>query len=67
MTAAATALNELAIPNGPSNTLVAALVALQDTPDGQQVAADLGMPGGFERMSHEDAEFMIDLMVALTA
>lgn len=45
--------------------IVAALVALQDTPDGQQVAADLGMPGGFERMSHEDAEFMIDLMDTL--
>lgn len=33
--------------------------------DGQEALAELGMPEGFEPMSEEDAEFMIDLMQTL--
>ncbi|RRD68317.1 phosphate/phosphite/phosphonate ABC transporter substrate-binding protein [Comamonadaceae bacterium OH2310_COT-174] len=43
----------------------AALLDLKGTPDGQPVLDELGMGGGFEAMSEEDAEFMIDLMDTL--
>ena len=42
-----------------------ALLPLAGTPDGQPVLDALGMPQGFEAMSTEDAEFMIDLMDTL--
>lgn len=42
-----------------------ALVSLTGTPDGQPVLDELGINGGFEVMSSEDAEFMIDLMDTL--
>lgn len=42
-----------------------ALVGLKGTPDGQPVLDELGITGGFEPMSEEDAEFMIDLMDTL--
>ncbi|MDO5288891.1 MAG: phosphate/phosphite/phosphonate ABC transporter substrate-binding protein [Pseudomonadota bacterium] len=45
--------------------LVEALLSLTGTPDGQPVLDELGMSGGFEAMSEEDAEFMIDLMDTL--
>ncbi|MDO5625978.1 MAG: PhnD/SsuA/transferrin family substrate-binding protein [Pseudomonadota bacterium] len=45
--------------------LLQALVSLAGTADGQPVLDELGMPGGFEPMSEEDAEFMIDLMDTL--
>ena len=42
-----------------------ALVGLTGTPDGQPVLDELGISGGFQPMSEEDAEFMIDLMDTL--
>ena len=42
-----------------------ALVGLTGTPDGQPVLDELGIAGGFEPMTQEDAEFMIDLMDTL--
>ena len=42
-----------------------ALTSLTGTPDGQPVLDELGISGGFELMSDEDAEFMIDLMDTL--
>ena len=42
-----------------------ALVALKGTADGQPVLDELGISGGFEAMTEEDAEFMIDLMDTL--
>ena len=39
-----------------------ALVSLTGTPDGQPVLEELGIEKGFEAMSVEDGEFMIDLM-----
>lgn len=41
------------------------LVGLTGTPDGQPVLDELGIAGGFEPMTQEDAEFMIDLMDTL--
>lgn len=46
-------------------TLRDALLGLRADAAGQEVLAALGMPGGFEAMAKEDAEFMIDLMDAL--
>ncbi|HRL65781.1 MAG TPA: phosphate/phosphite/phosphonate ABC transporter substrate-binding protein [Ottowia sp.] len=46
-------------------TLRDALVSLTGTPDGQPALDELGMAQGFEAMSGEDAEFMIDLMDTL--
>ena len=48
-----------------STRLKQALVGLTGTPDGQPVLDELGISGGFEAMSQEDAEFMIDLMDTL--
>ncbi|MDO4704700.1 phosphate/phosphite/phosphonate ABC transporter substrate-binding protein [Allofranklinella schreckenbergeri] len=42
-----------------------ALTGLTGTPDGQPVLDELGISGGFESMTAEDAEFMIDLMETL--
>ena len=42
-----------------------ALVSLTGTPDGQPVLEELGIEKGFEAMSVEDGEFMIDLMDTL--
>lgn len=43
----------------------AALLALRSDAAGQSVLDALGMPHGFEALSQEDAEFMIDLMDTL--
>ncbi len=48
-----------------ANRIRDALVGLKGTPDGQPVLDELGIAGGFEPMSEEDAEFMIDLMDTL--
>jgi ABC-type phosphate/phosphonate transport system substrate-binding protein len=45
--------------------LSAALLALQKDEAGQSVLAALGMSDGFEPITQEDAEFMIDLMDTL--
>lgn len=42
-----------------------ALISLKDDASGQAVLAELGMPAGFEAVSEEQAEFMIDLMETL--
>ncbi|WP_395147272.1 PhnD/SsuA/transferrin family substrate-binding protein [Moraxella atlantae] len=44
---------------------VDALLALGQSSEGQDVLKELGMPEGFEAMSEEDGEFMIDLMDTL--
>lgn len=41
------------------------LLSLNQDEEGQKVLDELGMPKGFEVMSEEDAEFMIDLMETL--
>lgn len=41
------------------------LLNLKNDADGQAVLAELGMPNGFEAVSEEEAEFMIDLMDTL--
>lgn len=48
-----------------AKTIQDALISLTGTPDGQPVLDELGITGGFELMSVEDAEFMIDLMDTL--
>lgn len=45
--------------------LSGALLGLTGSSDGQPVLDELGMPRGFEAMSAEDAEFMVDLMDTL--
>ncbi|MBP7451960.1 MAG: phosphate/phosphite/phosphonate ABC transporter substrate-binding protein [Ottowia sp.] len=45
--------------------LSTALLGLAGTPDGQPVLDELGIDKGFEAMSVEDGEFMIDLMDTL--
>ncbi|GAF55039.1 hypothetical protein JCM18901_657 [Psychrobacter sp. JCM 18901] len=42
-----------------------AILNLHNDADGKEALAELGMPQGFEPMSEEDAEFMIDLMQTL--
>ena len=42
-----------------------AILNLHNDDDGKNTLAELGMPEGFEAMSEEDAEFMIDLMETL--
>ena len=42
-----------------------ACLALHSDDDGKEALSELGMPQGFEAMSEEDAEFMIDLMQTL--
>lgn len=46
-------------------TLKKVLLGMAGSADGQPVLEDLGMEQGFEEMSEEDAEFMIDLMDTL--
>lgn len=41
------------------------LLSLKDDANGQAVLTELGMPNGFEAVSEEEAEFMIDLMETL--
>lgn len=48
-----------------ADTLQKVLLGLGEDADGQAVLKELGMNGGFEVMSEEDAEFMIDLMETL--
>lgn len=47
------------------SSLSTALLTLQVDDAGQSVLAALGMPDGFEAITQEDAEFMIDLMDTL--
>lgn len=42
-----------------------ALLDLNNSDEGKEVLQELGMPQGFEAMSEEDGEFMIDLMDTL--
>ena len=42
-----------------------ALLEIKGSSDGQSVLDELGIGGGFEAVSEEDAEFMIDLMDTL--
>ena len=42
-----------------------ALTGMAGSPDGQVVLDELGIPKGFEPMSDEDVEFMLDLMETL--
>jgi len=42
-----------------------AVLDLHSDDDGKEALSELGMPQGFEAMSEEDAEFMIDLMQTL--
>lgn len=49
--------------HGPA--IAQALLALSTSPDGQNTLAELGLNAGFEAMSAEDTEFMIDLMDTL--
>lgn len=50
---------------GDSQKFVDALLSLTDSEEGKAVLQELGMPQGFEAMSEEDGEFMIDLMDTL--
>ena len=47
--------------------LTDAILAFHSDEDGKEALAELGIPDGFEAMSEEDAEFMIDLMQTLIA
>lgn len=40
-------------------------MSLTDDNDGQEVLAELGINNGFEPMTEEEGEFMIDLMDTL--
>ncbi|MDO4897473.1 MAG: phosphate/phosphite/phosphonate ABC transporter substrate-binding protein [Moraxella sp.] len=48
-----------------ADTIRDVLLSLKDDADGQAVLTELGMPNGFEAVSEEEAEFMIDLMETL--
>ena len=48
-----------------SQILMEAILNLHHDDDGKEVLTELGMPQGFEAMSEEDGEFMIDLMETL--
>ena len=48
-----------------TDILMDAILNLHNDDDGKEALAELGMPQGFEAMSEEDAEFMIDLMQTL--
>lgn len=48
-----------------ANTICDVLLSLKNDADGQAVLSELGMPNGFEAVSEEEAEFMIDLMETL--
>ncbi|BFM03974.1 hypothetical protein Psyaliredsea_26210 [Psychrobacter alimentarius] len=44
---------------------IEAILNLHNDDDGKEALSELGMPEGFEAMSEEDGEFMIDLMQTL--
>lgn len=48
-----------------ADTVRDVLLNLKNDADGQAVLTELGMPNGFEAVSEEEAEFMIDLMETL--
>jgi len=48
-----------------SQILMDAILNLHKDEDGKEVLTELGMAQGFEAMSEEDGEFMIDLMETL--
>ena len=48
-----------------TDILMDAILNLHNDDDGKEALAELSMPQGFEAMSEEDAEFMIDLMQTL--
>lgn len=48
-----------------SDKLESVILALCQDEDGKEALTELGMPEGFEAMSEEDAEFMLDLMETL--
>lgn len=48
-----------------ADTLSQAILACHEDDSGKEALAELGMPQGFEAMSEEDAEFMLDLMETL--
>ena len=50
---------------GEADVVRDVLLNLKNDADGQAVLAELGMPNGFEAVSEEEAEFMIDLMDTL--
>lgn len=50
-----------------ASKLCQSLLDLTGSPEGQPVLDELGIPKGFEAMTEEDAEFMIDLMDTLLA
>lgn len=41
------------------------MCSMKDTPQGQQILDELGIPKGFEILENEDCEFLIDLMETL--
>lgn len=57
----------LLIKDGFSDTQIFmdAILNLHNDDEGKEALAELGMPQGFEAMTEEDAEFMIDLMQTL--
>lgn len=48
-----------------TDALVQALLSLNNDNEGMAVLSELGLPQGFETMSQEDGEFMVDLMETL--
>lgn len=48
-----------------ADKLESVILALCEDDDGKEALTELGMPEGFEVMSEEDAEFMLDLMETL--
>jgi len=48
-----------------TDIFINAILNLHNDDDGKEALTELGMPQGFEAMSEEDAEFMIDLMQTL--
>lgn len=50
---------------GHIEAIWAALESMNDDPDSAQLLTGLGAPYGWERLTYDDAEFMIDLMDAL--
>lgn len=48
-----------------ANEIEQVILSLQNDDEGKAVLAELGMPQGFEAMSEEEAEFMIDLLDTL--
>lgn len=45
--------------------LQSAITELSASPDGQRVLDELGIPKGFDRMTQDEGEFMVDLMETL--